>query len=201
MGKKNVFVPTKDFVKRECINCGITFYAHKYIVNNKTEKRGRVCSYECNIKTMRKYAGANGYSHVIKHGMSMTPTYHAWQAMKTRCYNKNFHAYPNYGARGITVCDRWLESFENFYKDMGEKPHKKSLDRIDNSKGYSKENCRWATSQQQVDNRRNTIRIKSGGVNETIRYWSGKTGLPAHIILYRYHRGLPVKDILSIKKL
>lgn len=75
--------------------------------------------------------------------------------MKSRCYNKNNISYKNYGDRGIKVCDRWLNSFENFLKDMGEKPSDKhSLDRIDISGGYEPSNCRWATPEEQAVNKR-----------------------------------------------
>lgn len=75
--------------------------------------------------------------------------------MKARCSNPNKAAYPNYGGRGITVCDAWANSFETFLADMGDRPNTKlSLDRIDNEKGYFKENCRWATASEQNANRR-----------------------------------------------
>jgi hypothetical protein len=74
--------------------------------------------------------------------------------MKARCFYQTNKAYKNYGGRGITVCSEWLSSFETFYSDMGERPKGTSLDRIDNSKGYSKENCRWATIKQQQRNQR-----------------------------------------------
>ena len=75
--------------------------------------------------------------------------------MIKRCYSKNHNSYDYYGGRGITVCDRWLESFENFYEDMGEKPSKKhSLDRINNDGNYEPDNCRWATQSTQVINSR-----------------------------------------------
>lgn len=91
----------------------------------------------------------------ITHGRSHTPIYNAWHSMKQRCYYKKNIGYKDYGGRGITVCDRWLHSFENFFEDMGEKPKGLTLDRLDSNKPYSKKNCRWATNkQQQSENKR-----------------------------------------------
>jgi hypothetical protein len=89
------------------------------------------------------------------HGMTGTVVYQAWLAMKARCGNPNGANYANYGARGITICDRWIESFENFLADMGERPGPgHSLDRIDPNGNYEPGNCRWATSKEQYENRR-----------------------------------------------
>jgi hypothetical protein len=87
------------------------------------------------------------------HGHSRTRVYRCWCAMLQRCFYPNGQAYSRYGGRGITVCERW-RNFVNFLADMGEPPRGKSLDRIDNDKGYSPENCRWATHAQQNLNRR-----------------------------------------------
>ena len=76
---------------------------------------------------------------------SRSPTYNSWQAMKKRCLNKKHKGYKDYGEKGITICDEWIDSYQNFKKDMGEKPENHSLDRIDNSIGYYKENCKWST--------------------------------------------------------
>lgn len=87
------------------------------------------------------------------HGMSRTRIYSTWKEMRRRCSNPNHSDWEFYGGRGITVCAEW-DSFEQFHADMGDRPPGKSLERIDNSKGYSPDNCKWATHTEQVINRR-----------------------------------------------
>ena len=91
----------------------------------------------------------------LKHNHTKTTEYRIWCNMKTRCTNPNVEHYKNYGGRGITICKQWLESFEQFYKDMGKRPEGKTLDRIDNNKGYEPSNCKWSTYSEQARNRRN----------------------------------------------
>lgn len=101
-----------------------------------------------------------GKGHNYQHGKCGTPTYGAWCSMIYRCQDKNGRNYKWYGSRGITVCDRWL-LFKNFIEDMGEKPYKYYLDRIDNDKGYFKDNCRWVDAFVNSQNRR-CVRDKKG---------------------------------------
>ena len=96
------------------------------------------------------------------HGMYKTPTYTSWQCMKSRCENDKNVAFNHYGGRGITVCDEWRDSFINFLNDMGEAPKGLTIDRIDGSKGYYKDNCKWATKSEQSYNRRKQSNNKTG---------------------------------------
>lgn len=84
---------------------------------------------------------------------SRTPTYNSWQGMRKRCLDPKHKGFKDYGAKGITICESWLQSFDNFLSDMGEKPLGTSLDRIDNQLGYNKENCKWSTITEQNRNR------------------------------------------------
>ena len=89
-----------------------------------------------------------------------TREHQTWGSIKARCYNDKHISYKNYGGRGITVCDRWLNSFENFFADMGERPSSKhSIERLDNNLGYTPDNCCWATVVEQRSNRRDVQRV------------------------------------------
>jgi len=100
------------------------------------------------------------------HGMSDTREYTIWASMVDRCTNEKCRSYGDYGGRGIKVCDRWRNSFENFYTDMGDKPTGMSLDRIDNDGDYTPGNCRWATAKEQSRNKRNNRLIEGKAMAE-----------------------------------
>ena len=110
-------------------------------------------------RRFKKYGDA---LFIKNNGISKTRAYKSWVEMKRRCNDPKRPQYKHYGARGIIICDRWLESFRNFYEDMGERPEGMTLDRIDNSKGYYKENCRWSTCKTQSENRGLFSKNKTG---------------------------------------
>lgn len=125
------------------------------------------------------------------HGMSQSPEYSTWKGMKERCHNPNSERYSAYGGRGIHVCARWHKSFMNFFTDMGAKPSPKySLDRIDNNKGYSPENCRWATVVEQSRNRRDGFNIEYKGEKLCISDWAIKLKISRSSIYGKIGSGL-----------
>jgi hypothetical protein len=120
--------------------------------------------------------------------------YYSWRNMRRRCTNPSDDAYPNYGGRGITVCERW-ESYDAFFEDMGNPAPGLSLDRIDNSKGYSPENCRWATVREQLNNQRRNVVIEHSGIKMTIGRWATHLGLQYDTLYKRLERMGPDKAL------
>lgn len=133
---------------------------------------------------------------------SLRPEYSSWQAMKTRCYNKNHLHYGDYGGRGIKVCERWKSSFPNFIQDMGPKPDGYSLDRIDTNGDYCPENCRWVSWQKQQNNKRNNRKLTFSGETHTITEWADIIGIKRSAIYMRARNPRnSIQDILSSKRL
>lgn len=109
----------------------------------------------------------------LTHGLTKTAEYRAWRHMQSRCYNKNVDNYKNYGGRGIVVCDRWLNSFENFLQDMGNRPSDKhSLDRKSSNGNYEPSNCKWSTTAEQTRNIRTNHWIEREGKRMILSDWA-----------------------------
>lgn len=173
--------------------------AIKFVGNNKWGQRDWLFQCDCGKKHIASlivvrrgsckscgcfYKETRGKYHKT-HGESNSPSYRAWIGMRARCLNKNNPRYSDYGGRGITICKRW-NSFENFYKDMGDRPNGKTLDRRDNSMGYSPDNCRWATKLEQNNNKRDTISIKYNGETLSLSSWARRLGLKRQTLYNRY---------------
>lgn len=125
-----------------------------------------------------------------KHSMTKTKIYKCWQNMKNRCLDPSNIGYKDYGGRGITICDRWLLSFENFYADMGLPPNADySIERVDNDGPYTQDNCVWAPRLRQNRNSRHNRLVTINGITKCISEWAEETGIPANVVYARLHRG------------
>lgn len=138
-----------------------------------------------------------------KHGCAragkLTPEFRTWVAMRERCTSQSHSAYPQYGGAGVRVCERWSE-FQNFLSDMGPKPSPKhSIDRIDNTKGYSPENCRWATRIQQNNNTQRNRMVTFQGVTKTMAEWARELGVNYYALRGRLNR-LPPEIAFVVPK-
>ena len=122
------------------------------------------------------------------HGASGSRTYASWKSMRDRCQRPAHKHFKDYGGRGISVCDRWLD-FRSFLADMGPRPPGTSLDRIDNDGNYEPGNCRWATARQQRGHTRANRTITFGGETRIVAEWSRLLGIPRSTILSRLARG------------
>lgn len=143
--------------------------------------RNKKMSCGCYAKECRKKAN-------LKHGCRNSRLYRIWTQMKTRCLNSKHVAYSRYAGRGIKICKRWLK-FENFLKDMGHPPARElTLDRVNNNKGYYKQNCRWATRLQQNRNSRNNIQLTYLGKTQCLSAWAEEFNLPYRLFWDRLRR-------------
>lgn len=130
----------------------------------------------------------NRLVHGYARKRNMSPTYLVWTDMKRRCQKTTHPAFKWYGARGITVCDRWLD-FQCFLSDMGDKPKGLTLDRIDNAKGYEPSNCKWSTRLEQSNNQSRNHLITVNGLTLNVAQWSRHTGIPTTRIHQRLALG------------
>lgn len=170
----------------EC-ECGaIKEINHWYVKNGKTKSCG------CMKRAMLR-------DRNLKHGYYGTSEYVAWHGARSRCYVKSNNKYHQYGGRGIKMCTRW-DDFENFIADMGKKPSSAhSLDRINVNGDYCPENCRWATPEEQAQNKTTSRFICANGRTQTLAQWAKETGIDRRKITDRINRGWSPERALELE--
>jgi hypothetical protein len=158
-------------------------------------RAGKIIGCGCHWRFSRGYAGDGKVRH---------PLFAVWRAMIDRCHNPQAESFSRYGARGISVCDRWrwgeggVSGFDRFVTDMGPKPSPThSVERCDNSGNYEPRNCAWATKIQQSRNRRNVVRYSYDGKTQTLPEWSEQLGVGRGTLAYRLKRGWPIHKTFS----
>jgi len=174
---------------------------NKKIVRRQEMYNKRIQSCGC----LKKELIADRGRKSIKHGLSKHPLYHTYHTMIARCYNPKISAYRYYGAKGVTVCQRWLESFSNFLEDMGERPVGLTLDRIDTNGNYEPGNVRWANLKTQQYNK-----AKSSNYQSHQFMWKGElltipdlaeiSGLPYAILYKRLVCGMDIETAMTLPK-
>jgi len=175
-------IKTRACWKVECV-CGSIRIKPGYDLGRKGDFQSCGCKQS---ETMRVKS--------TTHGMYEHPAYNSWRGTIARCYNLSNARYKDYGGRGITVCERWKQSFENFWEDMGPS-HKKGLtiDRIDNNGNYNKENCQWSDLETQMNNKRNNIWIETPNGLMTLAQAGRSFGLGIGIIRGRLKNGWSIE--------
>lgn len=173
-----------------CDCSGTITAAHSNIMAGSTRSCGCV---------RKETAAATGRDKSFRHGGHGTAEYRAWNNLKCRCNNPNDKAYFQYGGRGITVCERWLNSFENFLADMGPRPGDGySIDRYpDNDGNYEPANCRWATRKEQGRNKRNNNRIQVLGSSLALSEAAERTGRTYSSLWHRLKNGWPIDRAIT----
>lgn len=180
--------------------------------SNKSGKRVWLCSCSCGGQTevttgdlqsgdtrscgclFRETVRASHLTHGQTANGTRSEEYEVWAQMRQRCANPASRHYANYGGRGIYVCAQW-ESFATFFADMGPRPSSKhSIDRIDNDGPYAPENCRWATRNEQGNNKRNNRRVTIGADEKTTTQWAELSGVPRRTISDRLDSGWEPQD-------
>ena len=163
-------------------------------------QRGEATSCGCHLPEMYK-------RRVTTHGQAKTGLYHIWSEMKRRCLVLHARPYKYYGGRGITVCDAWRDSFEQFAADMGERPPGMTLERKDNNGPYAPGNCVWASRTVQARNTRRNKYYLYEGARRTLAEWSMHVGIPDSALYYRIvtakwdmHRALYTPSVVGGNK-
>lgn len=167
---------------------------NKRVVVGQNLKSGTSKSCGCLSNEIRKIS-------CLTHGNSRknnrSKEYTAWASAKTRCYNKNTKGYCNYGGRGIIMCNSWINSFEEFLKDMGKCPEGHTLERKNNNKGYNPENCTWATRKVQANNNRRCHLITFDNKTLNKEQWANLIGISRNTFCSRLRNGWTMEEIIN----
>lgn len=181
---------TSRYIECKC-DCGNT-----KVVLSSNLSTGKTQSCGCLYREMLAVHLPMLHEGIRKHGRSQTGAYSSWKKMVARCVDSSNHAWKDYGGRGIQVCERWLV-FENFYEDMGERPPRMTIDRIDANGNYEPGNCRWATRTEQNRNKRNNVRLAYQGRTELLVDWAKELGVSHQVLEGRLRRGWTIEETLS----
>lgn len=188
--RPSVTHPNKWVFKCEC---GEETEARTYHVTS-----GHTKSCGC---VMRATSAARAVLRNTTHGQKHTPEYRVWSGAKNRCTNKRSKSWLRYGGRGIKMCPRWVDSFENFIADMGKRPSSShTLERKKNDVGYEPGNCVWALPIVQGNNKRNNVKLTHEGRTLSIARWADVLGVKAITLYKRVGKGWPVERILKKEK-
>lgn len=192
VGKKNnrlLVISVSD--KKGYLNCICDCGKEKVVSASNFSKTGSCGCYHNEVLIMQTKTHGEGAG-------KRTPEYNTWASIKGRCTCVTNKKYKNYGGRGVQICDRWKNSFENFLQDMGRRPLGcNSIDRINNNGNYSPDNCRWATNNQQSNNKTTSVFMEHNGEVLTASQWSLKLGLKYSIIQQANKKGKSISDIIK----
>lgn len=172
-------------IDRKCPNCSIVY---RVAESHLRRFKSSCCSRRCNI-----------LSHLpgMKHGLTESREYRIWTNIKTRCLNTANERYPDYGGRGITICEPWKNDFSQFLQDMGPCPAGMQIERSNNNEGYSPGNCKWTTPKEQNNNRRSNVRITANGETKTLSQWAESIGIDYKKLSRAIKSGKTINDLIS----
>jgi lambda repressor-like predicted transcriptional regulator len=180
-------------------DCGAELEVRGHSLRNGNTTSCGCAQKEHAARTGRKNRTHGESTYCIGNG---SPEYRTWNAMIARCTNPKNPSWKRYGGRGITVCESWRQSFEQFLADMGRRPSLSySLERKDNNVGYSPGNCVWATAKEQNNNTRANRIIEHEGTRLTLAQWADKAGMSLQTFHGRLRRGWNMVDALSVSVL
>lgn len=161
---------------------------NKKVVEVSSLNNGTTKSCGCLRNELRSLSViTHGHTRKNEKGGHRTSEYATWEAMKARCCNPNDKGWKDYGGRGIVICERWMR-FENFFADMGKRPKGKSINRVNNSLGYYKENCKWSSPKEQQRNTRANVLLTFQGKTQPLIVWTEELKIPMECLRARIKR-------------